>query len=76
MRAQRGKVICCACVCQYHIILCTRGMQSIVGRAELGLGDKRLRGRGKRGGKGENEKKGGKSRIVPNSILIVKCWTA
>ena len=34
-------------------------MQSIVGRAELGLGDKRLRGRGKRGEKGGKRKKGG-----------------
>ena len=30
-----------------------------MGRAELGLGDKRLRGRGKRGEKGGKRKKGG-----------------
>ena len=42
-----------------RIVDITRGMQSIVGRAELGLGDKRLRGRGKRGEKGGKIKKGG-----------------
>ena len=50
-----------------HIMKYTRGMQSIVGRAELGLGDKRLRGRGKRGEKGGKRKKGGeRAKMIKN----------